>query len=200
MAFPQFEVLNETVEMDIARTITGAANGIHLTVTDTSTSGDVTGIKVNYNGSGARTSGWLAPIGVSLALTDDTAGNVSPLSVDFSITSGKNLGWFTGLWMYLGDIGTGTVKTFSCIDIERVIANNASAVDTFVKMVVHGTGKAGSCFYLDGSPYIADYLFEFGHGATPFSGHAASGSIVGSIAIRADSTPYYLPVYAAVTT
>ena len=215
MAFPQFEVLSTVPEMDIATTISGttARNGIHLTVTDSSTvaSGRNLGIYVEYVITGVHTGGECNPFSARITASED-ASDVYAYHALFNITSGKdfsNTGLFYG---YMSALGSGTVSNAWCIKVDRVTTNQASSRDCFYAAKAHGgTANAKCVFYLEGtSHYMAEqFLMLCGCGQQGTSSlYRESTALQSGYSITAYlrvgkedivgagiATQYYIPLY-----
>lgn len=169
MAFPQFEVLNPATEIDIARTISGtsAANGLELTVTDTSTisTGTNAGLTVSYTTSGTKTGGTVQGAGISVTTSAaiGAAGYLTGLDIYLADLGGANnytVGVVRPLAIYVGDIGD-NVDSFMAIDIGLNSSSACASRHCFIRCREHTAIVAGSAVMRLEGANSASYFLIF---------------------------------------
>lgn len=199
MAFPQFEVLNTATEMDIARTITSEANGIHLTVTDSATSGTSATIRSSLTSSGTRSSGTASGLQSDVTITGQQQ-YVYPYCAYICQSGNPTIGFAAGYSVYLDNLGTGVEAIIGMdIGIAQSSAHSASRFG-YIRMRSHAAQTPTAVFLLEGNP-VADNLFKSDDQKD--HGYIISGGAGGStlaftnwVKLRVQlegSTTYYIP-------
>lgn len=163
MAFPQFEVLSTTQEMDIIRSFSGstAVNGIHLAVTDAGTIGSGEsnrGIYVEYTNTGTKT-GTSYCRGIHTEI--DNTGTVSELYC-FSVSVGSCSGTtarIAGVRFYQSAI-TGTCTNSTCLRLEH---GGGATNNDYISFRKHGgTIRSILCNDATGHDYATNIYYQAG--------------------------------------
>lgn len=181
---------------DLSGSNTPAADGmVVLKYADASTHGGYCrALLIDMDITGTRSSGsaWTRGLDIQMAVTGDYWRYLSGINISYEVTDGIDCKMVHGIYMYLGDVGSGTANVICCLDLEREITTAADYQDTFIKFYVHGSGTAGSIFHIEGAPYIANYLFEVPQNNIPFSSASSHGTETNKVACKIGTQTVYL--------
>lgn len=169
MAFPQFEVMSTTTEMDIASTLSGttARNVLHLTVTDggTQTSGISSAIAIDYTKSGAGAGGETNPLAINTTISA-ACGYTSCITLYTAAVSNHAVSGVWGIDCYMEDTGTGA--TYSAgLNLGKVCTNKATA-EYFIRCRNHGATSMDAILRFEASN-SATYVLSQGGAGLPYS-------------------------------
>lgn len=169
-------------------------NGLVLTIVDPSiiASGDNRGVYISYTASGKKTGGTVAPLGVNLAITEDTPYGYG-IRIDTAAVADKTMEMLMGLDVYMHDAGT-AVGRYYALNLGMEHNSEPAGEVGFMRLRNHGTRTMDSVLRLEGTNPCTR-LFDLQAGL-PY--HSANRTVAdGSVQVRVEGTDKWIQLYAS---